>query len=95
MQLAVDLLIPNIVSLPVRTAYSAADGQGRKGSPMTRKHYRETAAILAAEIAIHGRESSEACAVANVGRSLADMFARNNERFDRARFYNAATIERK
>ncbi len=58
---------------------------------MSRKHYREAAEALAA--AHTTATTSEAItAVENVTRSLADMFKRDNGRFDRQRFYDAARL---
>ena len=55
---------------------------------MSRKHYVEIAAILRAEHAI-SRSTETKVAVRNIAHSLADVFARDSDRFDRARFYAA------
>lgn len=59
---------------------------------MSKKHYVKTAAILAGERAIvtHALDESARIAISAITYSLADMFAQDNPRFDRATFYAAA-----
>ena len=58
---------------------------------MTKRDYIAVAAILRGDI----ESQTPKCKLAlqNTGRSLADMFARDNHRFDRDRFYIAAGIK--
>lgn len=58
---------------------------------MTRKHYIEIAAILAGERAI--ADDRDRRVLDNFTRSLADVLKRDNPRFDRQRFYDAAGLE--
>ena len=58
---------------------------------MSRKHYRQFAEILAADLAIAATDA-ERRVVANITRSLADVLKRDNSNFDRARFYRAVGI---
>ncbi len=55
---------------------------------MSRKHYIAVAAILAGERAL-ATTDAERRNVDNIARSLADVFKRDNGRFDRQRFYDA------
>lgn len=61
----------------------------------TRKHFEKTAAILAGERALAQNSGNEGArlAVASITFSLADMFAQDNPRFDRAAFYRAAGMD--
>ena len=59
---------------------------------MTRKNYREVAAILAGDLATC-TTPAERQKVRGITLSLADMFKRDNSRFDRDRFYEAVGIE--
>jgi len=62
---------------------------------MTRRHYIAFAAIIAGEVAClapHERERRET--LRRVMLSTADMFARDNGRFDRDRFYAACGLDR-
>jgi hypothetical protein len=58
---------------------------------MTKKHYRQIAEILAADLAIAATDA-ERRVVANITRSLADVLKRDNSNFDRQRFYAAVGI---
>ena len=58
---------------------------------MSRKHYQAFAALLAAERAIAPLEANRT--VDNVTLAIADLFAQDNPRFDRYRFYDAAGRE--
>jgi hypothetical protein len=59
---------------------------------MTRKHFETIAAVLAGEYATStGKERGRVRAIA---LSLADVFARENRNFDRARFYVAVGLDR-
>jgi hypothetical protein len=59
---------------------------------MTRKDYVKFAALFFGEMAIAKSQRSEVAmlAVRNIILSTADIFAQDNPRFDRARFYKAA-----
>lgn len=59
---------------------------------MSRKHYVEVAAILAGDLATASNEG-ERNKVRGIALSLADMFKRDNSRFDRERFYAAVGID--
>jgi hypothetical protein len=61
---------------------------------MTRKHYVEVAAILAGERAVYASKPDAVRVLDNVTHSLADVFKRDNSRFDRQRFYDAAGLDR-
>lgn len=54
---------------------------------MTRRHYVDVAKVIADEV-----ESSREAAAANIARGLADVFAADNPRFDRQRFYFACAL---
>lgn len=58
---------------------------------MTRKHYRQFAEILAADLAVAATDA-ERRVVRNIALSLADVLKRDNSRFDRQRFYDAVGI---
>lgn len=58
-----------------------------KGSPMTKQHFTDIAAILAGQFAEATPE--EKLALWKTTLSLADYFKRINPRFDRVRFYLA------
>lgn len=58
---------------------------------MSRKHYVAVAAILAGERALSTTDA-ERRRLDNITRSLADVFKRDNGRFDRSRFYDACGI---
>ncbi len=58
---------------------------------MSRKHYVAVASVLAADRAI-ARTDGERRVIDNIARSLADVFKRDNGRFDRQRFYVACGI---
>lgn len=62
----------------------------------SQKHYEALAAALAEDIetSLAFFETTSAAAVARFGESLADVFAADNERFDRERFLRAAHVER-
>lgn len=55
---------------------------------MTRQHYVKVAGILAGDLATCTTEQ-ERRKVRGIALSLADMFAQDNSRFDRSRFYTA------
>ena len=55
---------------------------------MSRKHYIATAEVLAIERK-HAATEADRRAIDNVARGLADVFKRDNGRFDRQRFYDA------
>lgn len=57
-------------------------------SAMSRKHYREVAAVLADGYAAAANDDERA-KFAKVTFGLADVFKRDNLRFDRAKFYSA------
>lgn len=59
---------------------------------MTRKHYVEVAGILAGDLATAANEG-ERLKVRGIALSLADVFKRDNARFDRQRFYDAVGIQ--
>ena len=59
---------------------------------MSRKHFEAVAAILAGERAL-ATTAAERRRIDNIARSLADVFKRDNGRFDRQRFYNACGVE--
>lgn len=56
---------------------------------MSKKVYIKVAAVLAAEFA-NAADDRERTLVENITASVADVFAQDNERFDRDRFYMAA-----
>jgi hypothetical protein len=64
----------------------------------TRRTFEKVAAVLAGERALMGALADEHAsrtavqAINNVTLSVADAFAQDNPRFDRARFYAAAGI---
>jgi hypothetical protein len=58
---------------------------------MSRKHYRQFAEILAAELAL-ATDDGERRLVRDITFSLADVFKRDNSNFDRQRFYRAVGI---
>ena len=60
---------------------------------MSRKHYTEAASILATERDRSSDSPRTLATLDRVARDLADMFKRDNGRFDRARFYAACGIE--
>ena len=59
---------------------------------MSRKHYVQAAAILAGERALADTDAQRR-QIDNIVRSMADMFKRDNGRFDRQRFYSACGME--
>ena len=58
---------------------------------MTKKHFVKIAAILAGDLATC-KNGAERIKVKGIALSLADMFAQENPRFDRQRFYDAVGI---
>jgi len=62
---------------------------------MSRKHYVEVARLIANEVeSINPAiESTRALTAERVARGLADLFAADNPRFDRQRFYFAAALD--
>lgn len=59
---------------------------------MTRKHFEAVAEVLAAEHAIGGETPFAQSHIRNITLSLADVFSRENPRFDRPRFFVAAGL---
>lgn len=59
---------------------------------MTRKHYVAVAAILAGERALATTDEQRRM-TDNIARSIADVFKRDNGRFDRERFYAACGMD--
>jgi hypothetical protein len=57
---------------------------------MSRKHYQETAAIISAERAVWDHTPQVQTALREVAGELAAMFKRDNSRFDRSKFMEAA-----
>lgn len=62
---------------------------------MTRKDYIKVADMLAGEFALarHDNTVGAVAALRNVTFGIADIFAQDNPRFDRQRFYTAAGLE--
>jgi len=54
---------------------------------LSRKHYQAVGEILS-----HFPEGSPTASMSKMAESFADMFARDNPRFDRARFYEACGL---
>ena len=61
---------------------------------MTRKHYIEVARVIADEVETLNLdvEPTRAISCENIARALADIFAADNGRFDRQRFYFACAL---
>lgn len=59
---------------------------------MTRKDYQAIAKIFDAEISVRKDTTPGALAIKSVVYGLADIFARDNPRFDREKFYTACGI---
>lgn len=59
---------------------------------MSRKHYREVAAVLAGDLATCETDG-ERRKVAKIACSLSDVFKRDNGNFDRQRFYTACGLD--
>lgn len=59
---------------------------------MSRKDYIKIASILDAEAAL-AVEPETVARIANITRSIADVFKQDNPRFDRDSFYAAAGLE--
>jgi hypothetical protein len=59
---------------------------------MTRKHYQMVAEILHGDYAVHTHSPVAQNVVRGITLSLADVFAQDNPRFDRQRFYAAVGI---
>lgn len=59
---------------------------------MSRKHYERVAAILAGEMALTRDVPTSREIVRRTALSLADVFAQDNPRFDRTRFYTASGV---
>lgn len=58
----------------------------------SRKDYVALAEVIAGEVACaNTNERVRACS--NIARSMADVFKRDNSRFDRARFYAACGLD--
>lgn len=59
--------------------------------PMSRKHYTEVAQILANRFIGHGGDRNPAARamIEGIADDMADMFTRDNPRFDRGRFMEA------
>lgn len=60
---------------------------------MTRKTYELFAEVLASQRAVNADNPIAVHAVDGVTKSLTDIFAQDNPRFDRDRFYRAAGID--
>lgn len=66
---------------------------------MTRKHYNEIANVISAEVALVAKlykshiKLSAQYTIRNIVLSLADVLARDNDRFDRKRFYDACGLD--
>jgi hypothetical protein len=59
---------------------------------MSRKHYVEIAAVLAGDYTVAGSDAQR-LTVRNIAFSLADVFVKDNSRFDRRRFYGAVSAD--
>ncbi len=61
---------------------------------MSRKDYCAIANVIAGEVALAENDGADhtVSTLENVARSVADVFAADNPRFDRQRFYTAAGI---
>jgi hypothetical protein len=64
----------------------------RRDIVMSRKHYVEIAAVLAGDYASAGSDA-ERRTVRGIAFSLADVFVKDNTRFDRRRFYGAVSAD--
>lgn len=60
---------------------------------MTKKHYIAIAADIRANLAMRERDEAEIFGIESLARSLCDVFAADNPRFDRSRFLAAAGVE--
>jgi hypothetical protein len=62
---------------------------------MSRKHYVEVARLIADEVeSINpATEPTRLISVENIARGMADLFAADNGRFDRGRFYFACALD--
>jgi hypothetical protein len=60
---------------------------------MSRKDYVALAAVIAGEVACAGGNKYKLRTASNVARSMADVFKRDNSRFDRQRFYTACGLD--
>lgn len=61
---------------------------------MSRKHYRQVAALLAGGAATHQDDPTVLETLRQVMLGMADLFAQDNPLFDRERFYAACRITR-
>lgn len=59
---------------------------------MTRKHFEKFAALFAGELSVNRDNPSAVLAIRALIMSTADIFAQDNPRFDRERFYLAAGL---
>ena len=62
---------------------------------MSRKHYIDVAKVIADQVERTNMsvEPTRAMALENVAHELADVFMRDNSRFDRQRFYFACALD--
>ena len=61
---------------------------------MSRKDYVAIAAVIAGEVACAGGNKYKLRTASNIARSMADVFARDNSRFDREFFYTACRLDK-
>lgn len=61
---------------------------------MSRKDYVALAAVIAGEVACAGGNKDKLRTSSNIARSMADVFARGNERFNRETFYAACGLDK-
>lgn len=64
-----------------------------EGDTMSRKDYEALAAVIAGEVACAAGNKDKLRTSSNIARSMADVFHRGNERFDRVRFYKACGLD--
>lgn len=60
---------------------------------MSRKDYVALAAVIAGEVASAAGNKDKLRTSSNIARSMADVFKRDNPRFDRERFYVACRLD--
>jgi hypothetical protein len=59
---------------------------------MSKRHFEAIAAVIAGDLASHRHNDSAYYAIRNVALSMADLFRRENPRFDRVRFLRACGL---
>lgn len=64
-----------------------------EGDTMSRKDYESLAAVINGERACAGGNKDRLRTASNIARSMADVFKRDNSRFDRERFYAACGLD--